>query len=91
MFRYTGQIEYVPITQTSPANRYWGIDQSISYGNNTTILSTTAGIVDTGTTLLLLATDAFQVYQQATGATLDRYVFVSPNNNHVHISVCFQC
>ena len=49
---------------------YWGIDQDISYGSDT-ILSTTAGIVDTGTTLLLLASDAFQKYQSATGAQMD--------------------
>jgi len=69
--KFTGNIEYVPITTVSPANKYWGINQSITYGNNTTILNPTAGIVDTGTTLLLIATDAFQAYQQATGATLD--------------------
>jgi hypothetical protein len=38
---------YSPITGTSPANQYWGIDQSIQYGS-TIILETTAGIVDTG-------------------------------------------
>ena len=37
-----------PITGTSPANEYWGINESIKYGS-TTILSETAGIVDTGT------------------------------------------
>jgi len=36
-----------PVTSTSPASEHWGIDQSVSYGT-TTILSTTAGIVDTG-------------------------------------------
>lgn len=70
--RYTGQIEYVPITKSSPANKYWGIDQSITYGSGTPILSQTAGIVDTGTTQLLLATDAFNAYQKATGSVLDR-------------------
>ncbi|KAJ7143506.1 acid protease [Mycena crocata] len=70
--KFTGEISYVPITQMSPASNYWGIDQTITYGTNTTILDLTAGIVDTGTTLLLLATDAFQAYQQATGATADR-------------------
>jgi hypothetical protein len=69
--KFTGNIEYVPITGASPANRYWGIEQSITYGDNTTILNPTAGVVDTGSTLLLIATDAFQAYQQATGATLD--------------------
>lgn len=68
--KFTGSISYVSITSTSPASAYWGIDQSISYGT-TTILSTTAGIVDTGTTLILIASDAFEKYQSATGGTLD--------------------
>ncbi|KAI9441955.1 hypothetical protein BJY52DRAFT_1229332 [Lactarius psammicola] len=50
---------------------FWGIDQSIRYGPSTTILSTTAGIVDTGTTLILIATDAFNLYKSATGAVND--------------------
>ncbi|KII94442.1 hypothetical protein PLICRDRAFT_99960 [Plicaturopsis crispa FD-325 SS-3] len=66
----TGDVAYTPITSTSPASEYWGIDQSISYGS-TTILKSTAGIVDTGTTLILLATDAFQAYTKATGGTED--------------------
>lgn len=38
---------------------YVGIEQSIVYGDEgTAILDTTVGIVDTGTTLLLLATGA---------------------------------
>ncbi|KAJ7643871.1 acid protease [Roridomyces roridus] len=70
--KFNGQIEFVPITSTSPASNYWGIDQTVTYGTDgSTILSSTAGIVDTGTTLLMLATDAFQAYQKATGATLD--------------------
>ena len=66
----TGDIAYVPVTSTSPASRYWGINQTISYGGSS-ILSSTAGVVDTGTTLVLLAIDAFNAYQNATGATLD--------------------
>ncbi|KAJ7486176.1 acid protease [Mycena galericulata] len=70
--KFTGEISYVPITTTSPASNYWGINQTVTYGTSgTTILAQTAGIVDTGTTLLMLATDAFQAYQQATGATTD--------------------
>ncbi|KAF7348297.1 Acid protease [Mycena sanguinolenta] len=69
--KFTGTISYVPITTTSPASNYWGIDQSISYGTDNTILDLTAGIVDTGTTLLMIATDAFQAYQKATGAKSD--------------------
>jgi saccharopepsin len=83
----TSAISYVPITSTSPASLYWGIDQSISY-NGKTILSSTAGIVDTGTTLVLIASgwffscttsqrptdvlsDAYAAYQKATGGTAD--------------------
>ena len=65
-------MNYVPITPTSPASAYWGIDQTLTYGENTKILDSTAGIVDTGTTLLLIATDAFQAYEKATGAKMDR-------------------
>ncbi|KAG1810919.1 aspartic peptidase domain-containing protein [Suillus subaureus] len=66
----TSSVKYVPLTTTSPSSEYWGIDQSITYGSST-ILSATAGIVDTGTTLTLIATDAFKKYQSATGAVLD--------------------
>lgn len=68
--KITSQVTYVPLTTTSPASYYWGIDQSISYGRST-ILSETAGIVDTGTTLVLIASDAFSTYQTATGAVMD--------------------
>ncbi|OAX44937.1 acid protease [Rhizopogon vinicolor AM-OR11-026] len=69
--KYTGTIAYVPLTTTTPASYYWGINESITYGTKT-ILSETAGIVDTGTTLILLASNAYSAYQSATGATLDR-------------------
>ncbi|KAH9913360.1 family A1 protease [Fomitopsis serialis] len=68
--KYTGSINYVPITSTSPASEYWGIDQDITYGDSP-ILSSTAGIVDTGTTLVLIASDAFDAYKTATGGTAD--------------------
>ncbi|KAG9312169.1 acid protease [Chiua virens] len=66
----TGPMNYVPLTTTSPASEFWGVDASISYGG-TPILSSTAGIVDTGTTLILIATDAYQKYESDTGATMD--------------------
>ncbi|VDB86597.1 unnamed protein product [Peniophora sp. CBMAI 1063] len=68
--KFTGDITYAPLTKTEPAAEYWGIDQSVAYGEKT-ILPLTAGIVDTGTTLLMLATDAFNNYTAATGAVLD--------------------
>ncbi|GJE88426.1 acid protease [Phanerochaete sordida] len=66
-----GDLTYVPITDTSPASNYWGIDQDLSYGGQK-LLSGAAGIVDTGTTLLMIATDAFEKYQKATGAKMDQ-------------------
>ncbi|KAI6007641.1 aspartic peptidase domain-containing protein [Pisolithus orientalis] len=66
----TGTVNYVPITNTYSSAFFWGIDQSITYGGKT-ILPSTAGIVDTGTTLILIATDAFQTYQSATGGVMD--------------------
>ncbi|EIM87136.1 family A1 protease [Stereum hirsutum FP-91666 SS1] len=68
--KYTGSITYTPLTSTAPASKYWGIDQSITYGT-TSILTNTAGIVDTGTTLLYIATEAFNRYVEATGAKQD--------------------
>ncbi|KIJ25549.1 hypothetical protein M422DRAFT_193362 [Sphaerobolus stellatus SS14] len=69
--KYTGRITYAPLTSTSPANEYFGIDQRITYGRSSLILTHTAGIVDTGTTLVLLASDALKTYQNATGAVFD--------------------
>ncbi|KAF9031013.1 acid protease [Hymenopellis radicata] len=69
--KLTSNISYTPLTSTFPSSFYWGIDESITYGTSTTILSSTAGIVDTGTTLVLLATDAYDKYVCATGATFD--------------------
>jgi cathepsin E len=72
--KFTGEIAYTPVTSTSPASQYWGIDQevtctfafcaacsscliSIAIDGTTSILASTAGIVDTGSTLIHLATD----------------------------------
>lgn len=69
----TGPITFIPKTATSPANEFWGIDQSITYGSASgqTIQDTAAGIVDTGTTLFLLETNSFNNYLSLTGATED--------------------
>ncbi|KAF8504170.1 aspartic peptidase domain-containing protein, partial [Gautieria morchelliformis] len=70
--KFNGNLKFVPVTHTSPSSQFWGIDQSITYGNTKLpILKATSGIVDTGTTLLYMATDAFNAYVSATGATVD--------------------
>lgn len=52
--KINGAMNYVPLTTTYPANSYWGINQSITYGD-CPILYESAGIVDSGTTLILIA------------------------------------
>ncbi|THH17739.1 hypothetical protein EUX98_g9068 [Antrodiella citrinella] len=70
--KFTGDILFVPITSTSPSSEFVGIDQSITYGAaKTPILSSTSGITDTGTTLLLIASDALATYESVTGAVPD--------------------
>ncbi|GJJ68047.1 hypothetical protein EMPS_00393 [Entomortierella parvispora] len=70
--KYTGSITYVPITSKSPSNEYWGVDCSeLAYGT-TKLLGATAGIVDTGTTLILISSTAVKtLYKAIPGATLD--------------------
>ncbi|KAG2364418.1 family A1 protease [Suillus spraguei] len=67
---YVGEIVYTSITATPRSARYWGIDQRITYGT-TEILSSTAGIIDSVCTFLLIVSDAFDSYKAATGAELD--------------------
>ncbi|KAF8589717.1 aspartic peptidase A1 [Ramaria rubella] len=63
--KFTGDINFTPITSTSPSSEFWGIDQTVTYGTNTTLLSLTAGIVE------LSEIDALSTYQAVTGAVLD--------------------
>ncbi|KAG2066930.1 acid protease [Suillus decipiens] len=66
----TGNIGYIPITNTSPSRNYWGIDLRIIYGT-TVILELTDGIVDCGTNFIFIATDAYVRYRTATGGKYD--------------------
>ncbi|KAJ3833050.1 aspartic peptidase domain-containing protein [Lentinula raphanica] len=63
--RFTGQITYTP-----KETDYWGITQSISYGD-TEIMASAIGVVDTGTTLNYMPTDTFNAYINSTGGTFD--------------------
>ncbi|KAF8495722.1 acid protease [Russula emetica] len=74
--KYIGDINYSPITTSSVAGKFWGIDATIQYGgsngsSSTNIADTSSGFVDTGTTLIYLSTSAYDQYVQATGAVLD--------------------
>ncbi|OJA21644.1 hypothetical protein AZE42_12721 [Rhizopogon vesiculosus] len=70
---YTGEILYTPVTETYPAAGYWGVNVSgVMYGSHSVISQSTAGIVDTGTSLILIADDLFAVYMAAIpGAYID--------------------
>ncbi|KAH9944871.1 acid protease [Amylocystis lapponica] len=70
---YYGEITYTPVTQTSPSSYYWGINVTgATYGSETVIPGSYAGIVDTGTTLIYIADDWFKTYQAAIpGSYLD--------------------
>ncbi|OCH89114.1 acid protease [Obba rivulosa] len=71
--KFTGSLAFVPITTASPATFFVGIDQTITYGSaGVPILNKTSGIVDTGSSLLFLASDAFARYAQVTNATADQ-------------------
>ncbi|KAL4065642.1 aspartic peptidase domain-containing protein [Scleroderma yunnanense] len=71
--KYTGDITYIPLTTTSPSSIFWGINvTSVSYGEVEVIPQSTAGVIDSGTTQILLADDFFAAYMKAIpGAHLD--------------------
>ncbi|KAI0649711.1 aspartic peptidase domain-containing protein [Trametes meyenii] len=69
--KYMGDLQYGPMTNITPASHYVGYVQSIRYGDKGPVLKETAGILDTGTTLTLIASDAFKRYQNYTGGVLD--------------------
>ncbi|KAI8996661.1 aspartic peptidase A1 [Trametes punicea] len=69
--KYRGSLQYVPLTTTDPAAEFVGYEQSITYGDMDHVLMRTSGILDTGTTLVLLASDAFERYQELTGGVPD--------------------
>jgi len=41
--KISGTVNYVPVTKTAPASRYWGVDQTVTY-NGKTIVPLSAGM-----------------------------------------------
>ncbi|OAX34730.1 acid protease [Rhizopogon vinicolor AM-OR11-026] len=81
---FIGNITYVPITSTYPAAFSWGINiTSCVYGETTIFSTSTAGIVDTGTSLVALADDFFATYMAAIpGSYYDNQTtFVIPSSS----------
>ncbi|KAG2370156.1 aspartic peptidase domain-containing protein [Suillus spraguei] len=66
----TNLVDNVSFTANPGSSLYWGINSRITYGQRS-ILDYNAGVVDTGCTLLSLASDAFERYKAATDATYD--------------------
>ncbi|KAG6330275.1 hypothetical protein ID866_8813 [Astraeus odoratus] len=62
----TSSMKYVPLTQKSTVNRFWGVDASFVYGNMP-ISGPTSGILDTGAEHIFLS----NAYQGATGASVN--------------------
>ncbi|KAG1741518.1 acid protease [Suillus paluster] len=63
---FVGNITYVPVTSTYPAALSWGINvTSCFYGETIIFLTSTAGTVDTGNSLVALADDFFATYMAA--------------------------
>ncbi|KZV96746.1 acid protease [Exidia glandulosa HHB12029] len=69
---FTGDLIVFPLTTTFPSSEFFGVDASFVQSGATILDS--AGIVDTGTTLVLLADDAFESYLATTGAVIDNNV-----------------
>ncbi|KAH7339974.1 aspartic peptidase domain-containing protein [Rhizoctonia solani] len=70
--KYTGKLNWVGTTKQEPWNQYWGFEQSIKYGNET-LQPSSAGVVDTGTTLIYITPKAFKAYSDALpGSKIDQ-------------------
>ncbi|KAG2365298.1 aspartic peptidase domain-containing protein [Suillus spraguei] len=69
-----GEPDYTnDITNTRRSQRYWGLDQRITYGNrDINILFPTAGIIDTGCNFIYIASNAYGRYRAAIGATINK-------------------
>ncbi|KAF9199930.1 hypothetical protein BGZ49_009893 [Haplosporangium sp. Z 27] len=81
--KYQGDLHYIPITKRYPTSYYWGVDiDSISFGDiPATILE--AGIVDTGTTLIMLAEYILEILFLTVGGYQDQNsgLYVIPKGN----------
>ncbi|KAH9992889.1 aspartic peptidase domain-containing protein [Russula vinacea] len=93
--KYTGDITH-PRHDSFSCRAYWGLELSFHYGDDdddtTPIMYTNAGILDTGTSLIYIASDAYQRYVAATGAVHDKatgLLRISTNQYHSLHSLFF--
>ncbi|KAF7376972.1 Aspartic protease [Mycena sanguinolenta] len=69
--KYSGSINYVSKSTTSPYSDYWGISVSSVTYNGASIASAANAIVDTGTTLIYVPTATYNAFLKASGGKTD--------------------
>ncbi|KAM3514716.1 hypothetical protein MY11210_001687 [Beauveria gryllotalpidicola] len=70
--KYTGTLGYVPTLTSGTAAAYWGVSiASFTYGSTVLASGATAGIVDTGTTLVYIPSTAYSRFLAASGGQTD--------------------
>ncbi|KAJ6486328.1 aspartic peptidase domain-containing protein [Mycena vulgaris] len=69
--KFTGPVVFSPIASQEPSSSFWSTNMTFSYGATSLFAGSAPGIIDTGSTLIYLATDAYSRYLMLTGATLD--------------------
>ncbi|CAE6472401.1 unnamed protein product [Rhizoctonia solani] len=62
--KYTGELNWVGITENEPLNKYWGFDQVIKYGDQI-LQPSSAGVLDSGATMIYITDKAFQKYSES--------------------------
>jgi len=60
---FEGELTWMPVTKTLPASAYWGTNLTIKTGGST-IQDNLAGIMDTGSTLILVSSTTFAAYMK---------------------------
>ncbi|KAJ6601731.1 acid protease [Mycena vulgaris] len=69
--KFTGPVVFSPIASQEPSSSFSSTDMTFSYGAISLFGGSVPGIIDTCSTLIYLATDAYSRYLMLTGATLD--------------------
>jgi len=70
--KFTGSITFTPITTTSPYNEFWGINvATLTFGTTVIESKSTAAIVDTGTTLIIIPQAAYNEFLSVGKGTTD--------------------
>ncbi|EGG11789.1 aspartic peptidase A1 [Melampsora larici-populina 98AG31] len=83
---FHGKMSWIPKTSTKPSSSYYGVNLTIT-ASGKSIMPNKAGIVDTGTTLVLLPDDAFKRYVNMipNAKILDDGLVMFPKSSIQHI------